>query len=79
MMPQPPLQLPAYPTGLGPGTASQAETYVGRYRQRVADIQREIAECEVAFERALARADAAAATRDRIDQLAVSARRSANR
>ncbi|MFJ3392300.1 hypothetical protein [Leifsonia aquatica] len=78
-MAQPEVQLPPYPASGGPAIALLADTYIGRYRQRVADIQREIAECEVAFERALARADAAATTRNRIDGLAVSAKRNARR
>lgn len=57
------IQLPPYPASGGPATANQTDTYVGRYRQRVAIIQRELAECELAFEQALARADAATATR----------------
>jgi hypothetical protein len=79
MMPDPSVQLPPYASSGGATIAAQTDRHVDRYRQRVSVVQREIAECEVAFEKALSRADAAAATRNRIDQLAADARRNSNR
>jgi hypothetical protein len=69
------VQLPPYPASGGPATANQADRHRQRYREKIAALRAEIAATEAAFEKALARADAAAVTRSRIDDLAAAAKR----
>jgi hypothetical protein len=57
----------------------QSPTYQGKYVQLIAKLRTELERCDEAFAVTLARADAAATTRNRIDDLASTHRRSQRR
>jgi hypothetical protein len=78
-MPTPKIELPKYPAGPGPAMARASDTYRGTYQRLAQELRRELQRCEEAFADGLARTDAAAATRSRIDSLATAHRKNGGR
>lgn len=76
---KPKIELPKFPASAGPATARQSDTYRGTYQRLAEQLKRELAACEEAFAEGLARTDAAAATRARIDELATAHRKNGGR